>query len=75
MKFDFDWPSGFIGEECGRRSRHDVQQCVVRRKAEAYLSYKLTNEPKGSGELKFENLKMSNDIYQRQVVHVSPTFS
>ena len=38
MKFDFDWPSGFRGEDVGQRSMDNGQ-------TEAYLSYKLTNEP------------------------------
>ena len=33
MKFDFDWPSGFWGEDIWRVWT-----------TEAYLSYKLTNE-------------------------------
>ena len=40
MKFGFNQPSGFRGENV------DIQ-----RTTEAYLYYKLTNEPKGSGEL------------------------
>ena len=49
MKFSFDWPSGFWG---------DVQECGLRTDDEggwmddrACLYYKLTHEPKGSGEL------------------------
>ena len=40
MKFGFDWPNGF-GEENGGRMDDGP-----------WLHYKLTNEPKGSGELK-----------------------
>ena len=39
MKSDFDWPSGFRGEEFYKSV--DNGQLMP----EAYLSYKLTNEP------------------------------
>ena len=39
MKIDFDWPSGFWGEDVWRVWTTDE------RMTEAYLSYKLTNEP------------------------------
>ena len=47
MKFGFDWPSGF-GEEDLWKWWTDRQWMDDR----PWLYYKLTNEPKGSGELK-----------------------
>ena len=60
MKFVFDWPSGF-GEdfENGGRTPTDTG---------ASLYYKLTNQPKGSGELK---KKLSN-IKIPVVFHKNP---
>ena len=43
MKFGFDWPSGFGKWGTDGRRQTDDGAC---------LNYKLTNEPKGSGELK-----------------------
>ena len=43
MKFGFDWPNGFGEEDLWNGGRTDNGAC---------LYYKLTNEPKGSGELK-----------------------
>ena len=41
MKFDFDWPSGFWGEDVENVDNiHTYIQTT-----EAYLSYKLTTEP------------------------------
>ena len=44
MKFGFNWPSGFRGE--------DVLKCWCTTDSGPCLYYKLTSEPKGSGELK-----------------------
>ena len=49
IKFGFDWPSGFRGEDlrnCGRT--YDERRTDAR----SWPSYKLTLEPNGSGELK-----------------------
>ena len=43
VKFDFDWPSGFWGEDVWRMWMTTML---------AYLSYKLTNKPSAQGELK-----------------------
>ena len=45
MKFGFDWPSSF-GEEVWTDDGYTL------------LYYKLTNEPKGSGELKMKSLSI-----------------
>ena len=47
MKFGFDWPSGF-GVDLWKWRRSDRRRSMA-------LYYKLTNEPKGSGELKTGN--------------------
>ena len=54
IKFGFDWPSGF-GEENGGRTTSNGRRTTdngQRTDDGAYLYYKLTNAPKGSGELK-----------------------
>ena len=48
MKFSFNRPSGFRGEDADARIH-------IIRTTEAYLYYKLTNDTKGSGELKSRN--------------------
>ena len=48
MKFGFDWPSVFCGE--------DVQRVWTMDERWACLHYKLTHETKGSGELKKKRL-------------------
>ena len=58
MKFGFNQPSGFW---------RDVWQCwqhTYIRTTEAYLYYKLTNEPKGSGELNKRRKDISFVILQ-----------
>ena len=58
MKFGFDWPSGF-GEDLWKWWT-DGQQTTTDDKC---LYYKLTNEPKSSGELKIhENWKLDFSI-------------
>ena len=52
MKFGFDWPSGF-GEDLGKWWTDDGP----------WLYYNLTNEPKGSGELKKKKKLNKNDKY------------
>ena len=54
MKSDFDWPSGFRGEDVSRVWMPDEGRTARRRTMEAYLSYKL------SGELK------TKELYRRQ---------
>ena len=49
MKFGFDWSSGFGEEDLWKWWTNDNGQ---RTDEEAFLYYKLTNEPKSSGELK-----------------------
>ena len=58
MKFDFDWPSGFWGEDVERVWTTDGQQSLP-------IYYKLTYEPKGSGELKTSTQRAT-------IAHLSP---
>ena len=51
MKFGFNWPRGFKGEDVLKMLTDDV-----RGTAEACQYYKLTSEPKGSGELKTKKI-------------------
>ena len=51
MKFGFDWPTGFGGKDVWRVWTTDGR----RADDGACLYYKLTYEPKGSGELKWNN--------------------
>ena len=46
MEFGFNWSSGFRGEDDFKMLTDDVRQAE-----EACIYYKLTSEPKGSGEL------------------------
>ena len=52
MKFDFDWPSGFGGEDicnCGRTTDDDGRTTTD---AGPWVSYKLTYEPMAQVSLK-----------------------
>ena len=52
MKFGFDWPSGFGEEDLWKWWTLDDDEQRRRTDDGPWLHYKLTNEPKGSGELK-----------------------
>ena len=59
MKFGFDWPSGF-GEDLWK-------WCTDGRTDDgAWLYYKLTNEPKGSGELKNKSYRQDKRTNARE---------
>ena len=45
MKFDFDWPSGFSGEDVENVDNIHTYIHTYIQTTEAYLSYKLTTEP------------------------------
>ena len=55
-------------KECGRYTTPDV-----RRTTEAYLSYKLTNEPKGSGELKMGGVIEDHNLKNILLLVTFPT--
>ena len=55
MKFGFDWPSGFGGEDVLRVWMTDGRRWMDNR---ACLYYKLTHETKGSGELRILKIEL-----------------
>ena len=62
MKFDFDWPSGFWGEDVENVDNiHTYRQTT-----EAYLSYKLTTEPSAQVS---ENMSVSFLLKQASFVY------
>ena len=61
MKFGFDWPSGFGEEDRTDNGRTDDGP---------WLYYKLTNEPKGSGELKIHKKFGSHNGFLTQSMHL-----
>ena len=56
MKFGFDWPSGFGEEDLWKWWMYNGHRTDDR----PWLYSKLTNEPKGSGELKINSFKCQN---------------
>ena len=58
MKFGFNRPSGFWGDDVSM----DDRQMTDRRTTEAYLSYKLTNEPLAQVSSKWCTYKKRSDV-------------
>ena len=52
MKFGFDWPSAFGEEDLWKWQTDGRWTTDGQTDERPWLYYKLTNEPKGSGELK-----------------------
>ena len=65
MKFGFNWHSGFQRRRC-------LKMLTYMRTTEAYLYYKLTNEPKGSGELKMVKVNPGSS-FEKKNGHIRVT--
>ena len=66
MKFDFDWPSGFWGEDVENVDNIHTYIHTYIQTTEAYLSYKLTTEPSAqvSENVSSFLLKQAAFVYQ-----------